>query len=109
NFAVSKVNKRFISQLTRAQRTPLAAATVQVSHALITNLQCVHPGSHDTHGFVKDSVLVPPLPTSIHELRDRIAHALQAITVDMLHRLWDEFDYRVDVCRVTQGAYIGGL
>ena len=32
--AVSKVNKKFISHLTRAKRTPLAAATVQVSHAL---------------------------------------------------------------------------
>jgi hypothetical protein len=27
----------------------------------------------------------------------------------MLHRVWDEFDYRVDVCRVTQGTYIEGL
>jgi hypothetical protein len=60
-------------------------------------------------GFVKDSVYVPPLPTSIHEIRDRITHALQAITADMLHRVWDEFDYRVNVCRVTQGAYIEGL
>ena len=34
NGAVSKVNKKFISHLTRAQRTPSAAATVQVSHAL---------------------------------------------------------------------------
>ena len=34
NGAVSKVNKKFISHLTRAQRTPLAAAAVQVSHAL---------------------------------------------------------------------------
>ena len=34
NVTVSKVNKKFISHLTRAQRTPLAAATVQVSHAL---------------------------------------------------------------------------
>ena len=34
NDAVSKVNKEFISHLTRAKRTPLAAATVQVSHAL---------------------------------------------------------------------------
>ena len=34
NCAVSKVNKKFISHLTRAQRTPSAAATVQVSHAL---------------------------------------------------------------------------
>ena len=35
NGAVSKVNKKFISHLTRAQRTPLAAATVQVSHAAV--------------------------------------------------------------------------
>ena len=34
NGAVSKVNKKFISHLTRAQRTPSAAATVKVSHAL---------------------------------------------------------------------------
>ena len=34
NGAVSKVNKKFISHLTRAQRTPSAVATVQVSHAL---------------------------------------------------------------------------
>ena len=34
NGAVSKINKKFISQLTRAKRTPSAAATVQVSHAL---------------------------------------------------------------------------
>jgi hypothetical protein len=49
NGAVSKVNNKFISHLTRAQHTLSAAATVQVSHALITVLQCVHPGSHGTH------------------------------------------------------------
>ena len=32
--AVSKLNKKFISHLTRAKRAPSAAATVQVSHAL---------------------------------------------------------------------------
>ena len=32
--AVSKVNNKFISHLTRTQRTPSVAATVQVSHAL---------------------------------------------------------------------------
>ena len=34
NGAVSKVNKKFISHLTRAKPTPSAAASVQVSHAL---------------------------------------------------------------------------
>ena len=34
NGAVSKINKKFISHLIWAQRTPSAAVTVQVSHAL---------------------------------------------------------------------------
>jgi hypothetical protein len=55
-------------------------------------------------GFVKDSVYGPPLPMSLKELRDRITHALQTITADMLHRVWDESDYRVDVCRCDPGC-----
>ncbi|KDR14555.1 hypothetical protein L798_11286, partial [Zootermopsis nevadensis] len=50
------------------------------------------PCSFFLWGFVKDSVYVPPLPTSIHELHDRITHALQVITAEMLHRVWDEFE-----------------
>ena len=34
NGAVSKVNNKFISHLTRPKRTPSAAETVEVSHAL---------------------------------------------------------------------------
>jgi hypothetical protein len=49
NGAVSKINKKFIYHLTRAKRTPSAAATVQVFYALIIILQYMHPGSHDTH------------------------------------------------------------
>jgi hypothetical protein len=83
------VNKKFMSHITRAQHTSSAAATVQVSHALpAVRFSCLLRG---------------------HEIRDRITHALQAITADMLHRVWDEFDYRVDVCRVTKGAHMEGL
>jgi len=46
---------------------------------------------------------------SLKELHDQIMHALRTITADMLHRVWDEFDYRVDVCLVTQGAQIEEL
>jgi hypothetical protein len=35
-----------------------------------------------------------------------IWHALQAITADMLHRVWDEFEYRVDVYFMTQGLQL---
>ena len=45
NGAVSKVNKKFISHLTRAQRTPSAAATVQVSHVLpAVHFSCLQRG-----------------------------------------------------------------
>jgi hypothetical protein len=54
-------------------------------------------------------IYVPPLLTSIQELRDRIMLALQVITADILHRVCNDFDYRVNVCRVTQGANIEGL
>jgi hypothetical protein len=123
NGEVSKVNKKFISHLTRAQHTPSAAAAVQVSHALPAirfscllwgreasfqdgvaageAVMCVLPWSPRSPDltpcdfflwwFVKDSVYVPPLPMSIKELRDRITHALQTITADMLHQAWDEF------------------
>jgi hypothetical protein len=64
NGAVSKLNKKLIAHITPAQRTPSAAATVQV--------EC-----HTTH---------------IHTVIK-----------------WDEFNYRVDVCRVTQRAHIEGL
>ncbi len=46
NGAVSKVNKKFISHLTQAKRTPSAAATVQVSHALpAVRFSCLLRGS----------------------------------------------------------------
>ena len=32
--------------------------------------------------------------------------AVETITPDLLSRVWQELDYRLDVCRVTKGAYI---
>ena len=32
--------------------------------------------------------------------------AIETITCDMLQTVWNEFDYRVDVCRITKGAHI---
>ena len=60
-------------------------------------------------GYVKDPVYVPPLPTSIPELKVRIRTATEIITADMLQTVWNEFDYRVDVCRITNGVHIEHL
>jgi len=32
--------------------------------------------------------------------------AIETITADMLQTVWNELDYRVDVCRITNGAHI---
>jgi hypothetical protein len=39
----------------------------------------------------------------------RIRTAIEAITVDMLQTVWNELDYRVDVCITTNGAHIEHL
>jgi len=51
-------------------------------------------------------VYVPPLLASIPELKVRIRTAIETITHDMLQTVWNELDYRVDVCRITKGAHI---
>jgi len=59
--------------------------------------------------YVKDQVYVPPLPASIPEMTVRIRIATATITADMLQTVWNELDYRVDVCRITKDAYIEHL
>ena len=60
-------------------------------------------------GYVKDQVYVPSLPESIPEMKVRIRTANETITADMLQTVWNELDYRVDVCRITNGAHIEHL
>ena len=57
----------------------------------------------------KDQVYLPPLPASIPELEVRIRTATETITADTLQTVWNELDYRVDVCRITKGAHIEQL
>ncbi|KAJ8875218.1 hypothetical protein PR048_023113 [Dryococelus australis] len=47
--------------------------------------------------YVKNQVFRPPLPANIDNLKTRITDAIQTITLDMLTRVWNEFEYRVDV------------
>jgi hypothetical protein len=35
--------------------------------------------------------------------------AVAAISREMLQRMWQELDYRIDVCRVIKGGYIEHL
>jgi hypothetical protein len=57
-------------------------------------------------GFIKDNVHIPPLPKILPELQEHINAAVGNVTQDMLERVWHEWDYRLDICRVTRGAHI---
>ena len=59
--------------------------------------------------YVKNQVYIPPLPTSIPELKVRITTAIGTITTDMIQTVWNELDYRVDICRIKKGAHIEHL
>ena len=50
-----------------------------------------------------------PLPANVNELKQKITIALEAVTQDMLHRVWEELDHRLDVSWVTGGAHIEHL
>jgi len=54
-------------------------------------------------------VYVPPLPASIPGMKLRIRTATETITADMLQTVWNELDYRVDVCRITKDEHIEQL
>jgi hypothetical protein len=54
-------------------------------------------------------VYVPHLPRDLPEPRQRIVVAVDTIGVDMLQRVWQELDYRIDVSRVTRGGHIEHL
>jgi hypothetical protein len=46
------------------------------------------------------------LSSDIDDLKRRITEAVAAVTRDMLRRVWEELDYRFDICCVTSGAHI---
>jgi len=45
----------------------------------------------------------------IPRLKVRIRTAIETITADMLQTVWNELDYRVDVCRITKCAHMEHL
>jgi hypothetical protein len=59
--------------------------------------------------FVKDTVFVPSLPANLKDHRNRITAAVPLVNRYMLTRVWDEMDYRIDVCRISKGGLIEHL
>jgi hypothetical protein len=46
---------------------------------------------------------------NLRDLRNRITAAVALVNRDMLRGLWDEMDYRIDVCRISKDGYIEHL
>jgi hypothetical protein len=42
-------------------------------------------------------------------MKEGTVAAMSTIDGDVLQKVWDELDYRIDVCRVTRRAYIEHL
>jgi hypothetical protein len=55
---------------------------------------------------VKDRVFVPSLPRDLADLKARIISAVKNTDAPMVTRVWQELEYRIDVCHVTRGAHI---
>jgi hypothetical protein len=49
------------------------------------------------------------MPGDLPQLRRRIVEAVDVIDRQMLQRVWQELDYRIDICRVTKGGHIEHL
>ena len=52
---------------------------------------------------------MPPMPRDLPQLRQRIVEAVAAIDRQMLQRVSQELDYRIDICHITKGAHIEHL
>jgi hypothetical protein len=59
--------------------------------------------------IVGRTVYVPQLPRDLAVLLARIIAAVKNIDAPMLTRVWQELEYRIDVCRVTRVAHIEHL
>jgi hypothetical protein len=56
-------------------------------------------------GFIKDVVYRRKV-RDVADLRQRIIEALELITPHMLINTWQEFEYRLDICRAAAGTRI---
>jgi hypothetical protein len=62
-----------------------------------------------TVNHVAEGTYVLPMPRDLPQLRQRIVKTVAAIDGQMLQRVWQEVDYRIDICRVTKGGHIEHL
>jgi hypothetical protein len=57
-------------------------------------------------GYIKDGIVVPPLPVSVHDLKQCLAIAIASADKDMLWCVWNEVDFCIDICHETKGSNV---
>jgi hypothetical protein len=55
-------------------------------------------------GYVNDPVFVTLLPRNLEEMKGSIVNVMSTIGSGILQTVWDEFDYRTEVRRVSPGG-----
>ncbi|GBN85208.1 hypothetical protein AVEN_114843-1 [Araneus ventricosus] len=62
----------------------------------------ITPLDFDLWGYVKQHVCSERV-NDINHLKQRITDVIHSVTPDVLTRVWEELDYRLDVCRAGMG------
>jgi hypothetical protein len=80
------------------------------------SLTCWPPPSYDLTprdflfmGICQRQGLRPSRSVTLDDLKPRIKTATAGVDEGMLTRVWQEFDYRVNIWRVTKGVHIEHL
>ncbi|GBM15849.1 hypothetical protein AVEN_260127-1 [Araneus ventricosus] len=56
-------------------------------------------------GYVKQHMYSERI-NDINHLKQRITDVIHSVTPDVLTCVWEELDYRLDVCKATNGTHI---
>jgi hypothetical protein len=61
-----------------------------------------HANSYADRERISPSLNLVRIFANLKDLRNRITAALALVNRDMLTWVWDEMDYRIDVCRISK-------
>jgi hypothetical protein len=56
-------------------------------------------------GYIKNIMYAEKI-TDLQHLKNIICAAIETVTPEMRFRVWEEAEYRLDICRATNGAHI---
>ena len=87
----------------------MIVGVLTTGHTLEIAVCCYTEGSRNSQIFLLWCAVYSNYAFLRLERSLRIRTAIETITADMLQTVWNELDYRVDVCRITKGAHIEHL